>query len=79
MKYGIVSTQVRMIAGKVVGQVVIYTESVQVSNDIQAAELFYELLEQLKQGKLKNPGIQVEQYPDTGKIKRVVKSWTEVI
>lgn len=78
MNYGTVSSQTRIIGGKAVEQLVIYTESVTVHTDIEAAEQFYALLEDFKQGKLINPGIQVEVYPDTGRIKRVVKSWTEV-
>lgn len=78
MNYGTISVRTIMSAGKVVQTLTVYDESVPVHSDIEAAEVFYEMLEQLKQGKLINPGIQVEVYPDTGRIKRVVKSWTEV-
>lgn len=78
MNYGTVSSQTRIIGGKAVEQLVIYTESVTVHTDIEAAESWYDMLEQRKNGKLKNPSIQLEEYPDTGRIKRVVKSWTEV-
>ncbi len=78
MNYGTISIRTIMIAGKVARTLTVYDESVPVHSDVEAAEIFYGMLEQLKQGKLINPGIQVEVYPDTGRIKRVVKSWTEV-
>jgi hypothetical protein len=78
MNYGTISVKTILIAGKVTRSFVLHDESLPVHSEVEAAELFYDMLEQLKQGKLINPGIQVEVYPDTGRIKRVVKSWTEV-
>lgn len=78
MNYGTISVRTVMIAGKVARHYVTYDESIPVHDDIEAAEVWYDMLEQLKRGELINPGIQLEQYPDTGRIKRVVKSWTEV-
>ncbi|HJQ07985.1 MAG TPA: hypothetical protein VJ836_00725 [Candidatus Saccharimonadales bacterium] len=58
--------------------VVIYSQSIFVSNDLEPRTIFNGLMEDMRSGKLTNPGIQLEVYPDTGKIKRVVKSWTEL-
>ena len=78
MNYGTISVKTIMIAGRVTRSYVVHDESLPIHTELEAAEVFYEMLEQLKQGKLINPGIQVEVYPDTGRIKRVVKSWTEI-
>lgn len=78
MNYGTISIKTIIIAGKATKKFVIHDESIPVHSDVEAAEIFFNMLEQYKRGELINPGIQVEVYPDTGKIKRVVKSWTEV-
>lgn len=78
MNYGTISVKTILVAGKVTRSFVTHDESLPIHTEIEAAEVFYEMLEQLKQGKLIDPAIRVEVYPDTGRIKRVVKSWTEV-
>jgi hypothetical protein len=78
MNYGTISVRTIMVAGKVARTMTEYTESIPVHSEVEVAEMLYNMLEDYKRGKLINPGIQVEVYPDTRKIKRVVKSWTEV-
>jgi hypothetical protein len=78
MIYGIISVKTIMVAGKVAKSFVVHEESLPIHTDIEAAEIFFNMLEAYKRGELINPGIQVEVYPDTNKIKRVVKCWTEV-
>ena len=59
--------------------VVIYEQSVRVTNDLDVDALYHSLMDDMRCQKLTNPGVQIEQYPDSGKIKRVVKCWTEVV
>jgi hypothetical protein len=78
VNYGTISVKTIMIAGKIAHSLIIHDESLEVRDEIEAAEVFYGLLEQLKHGELINPGVQVEVDPNTRRIRRVVKSWTEV-
>jgi hypothetical protein len=68
----------KVLGGLATHPIVIFRQSISVRTDSQVIILFNDLLERFKRGELINPGIQVEVYSDTGKIKRVVKSWTEV-
>lgn len=78
MNYGTISVKTIMVAGRIAKRYIDNSESIEVRDEVEAAEIFYELLEQYKQGKLINPGVQVEVHPQTRRIRRVVKSWTEV-
>lgn len=54
----------------------VFTQSVTVHSDDEVIEVFKTLLMQRSNGDLHNPSISVEEYADTGKLKRIVKSWS---
>lgn len=80
MRYGKIvrQTEINIINGDEIPLAAIYHQSIFLSDDDQPIVIFEQLMTDMRAKKLSNPGIQVELYPDTGKIKRVVKSWTEV-
>lgn len=79
MQYGTRIELTQMIGGTVAKRTITYTESVRISSDTEALAVFTAMLEQFSRGELTNPGIQLEVYPDSGKVKRVVKSWSETV
>lgn len=74
--YGTVSKQRRFQAGQEVSSMTIITQSVTVHTDDEVLEVFKSLLELRRKGEVHNPSISLEEYMDTGKLKRIVKSWS---
>jgi hypothetical protein len=76
IEYGEVSQVKQYIGGVAVRSVVTYIQSVRVDTDSEAVEAFRKLLEQRSRGEVHEPGVTLEEYADTGKVKRIVKKWS---
>lgn len=74
--YGTVSKQSRFQAGQQVSSMIVITQSVSVHSDDEVLEVFKDLLKLRSKGDVHNPSITLEEYTDTGKLKRIVKSWS---
>lgn len=76
IEYGTVVKKTQYQAGREINVMTTFTQSVKVSSNEDVIQMFEELLNKRSQGELHNPGISIEEYTDTGDIKRIIKSWS---
>lgn len=76
MEYGTITKQTKLIAGKEISSMTTFTQSVRTTTDDEVKSAFESMINDWKLGKIHNPSLQIEEYSDTGKIKRIIKSWS---
>jgi len=74
--YGSVTKKAQYQAGKQISSMTVFTQSITVHSDDEVLEVFKDLLALRSSGSVHNPSISLEEYTDTGKLKRIIKSWS---
>lgn len=76
IEYGSVNRHQQYANGKLIQDKLVYTQSVRIQSDDDVIEIMRALLEQRSRGDVHNPSISLEEYADTGKLKRLIKQWS---